>query len=188
MAFFGLTALGPQNSFAAAATFYRNFHIFEEQDFTDAWNKINKGKSFCKLSDLNSVMVALFRGPIPGNEIEPLTKAFEGPFDTPDAISFDVYLKIMIQLAIDSENEQKALDGKIKPSCDFISSREFSETLKKNATSKSREIKAKQTTALTASQEYGWSQPEKLEGPVAGRGGSDITKFAAELIKNGIYY
>lgn len=35
--------------------------------------------------------------------------------------------------------------------------------------------------------QYGWSKQD-LKAPTAGRGGSDITKFAAELIKNGIYY
>jgi hypothetical protein len=37
--------------------------------------------------------------------------------------------------------------------------------------------------------QYGWEQKDnELKGPTAGRSGSDITKFAAELIKNGIYY
>jgi hypothetical protein len=41
---------------------------------------------------------------------------------------------------------------------------------------------------LTASQEIGWQQPDSLELPRHGRGQSEITKFASELIKNGIYY
>jgi hypothetical protein len=35
--------------------------------------------------------------------------------------------------------------------------------------------------------QYGWSE-QTLNKPVAGRNGSEITKFAAELVKNGIYY
>lgn len=35
--------------------------------------------------------------------------------------------------------------------------------------------------------QYGWNA-QQLQKPVAGREGSDITKFAAELVKNGIFY
>jgi hypothetical protein len=47
--------------------------------------------------------------------------------------------------------------------------------------------KAKQEKHLTSSQEVGWETTE-YKAPVAGKQGSEITKFAAELVKNGIYY
>lgn len=41
MAFFGLTALGPQSSFASAEKHYRHVQIFDDDDFINAWNKGN---------------------------------------------------------------------------------------------------------------------------------------------------
>ena len=48
-------------------------------------------------------------------------------------------------------------------------------------------LQSKQTAPLTSSQEYGWAE-QRLEPPKAGRSGSEITSYAAELVKNGIYF
>jgi hypothetical protein len=37
MAFFGLTALGPQDTFAHHSTASINLHVFEDIDFENAW-------------------------------------------------------------------------------------------------------------------------------------------------------
>jgi len=187
MAFFGLTALGPQNSFESASTTFRNLQIFDEEDFREAWEKINKRNTpHCNKSKLADILKTLFHGPVPLNDRIHLENAFNDTFETPDTISLESFIKIMMRLRSEAEEEQRSLEGKPKPSCEFISSSEFKESLKKNAAIK-REIQTKLTTPLTSTQEYGWSKQD-LQVPVAGRGGSDITKFAAELIKNGIYY
>lgn len=49
------------------------------------------------------------------------------------------------------------------------------------------DTRTKQLTPLISSQEIGWEKQE-LRRPEAGREGSEITKFAAALIKNGVYY
>ena len=36
-------------------------------------------------------------------------------------------------------------------------------------------------------QEYGW-EPQRLTKPVAGRAASEETKYAAELVRSGIFY
>ena len=48
-------------------------------------------------------------------------------------------------------------------------------------------VATKQQHPLTENQQIGW-EPQSPRPPVAGREGSEITKFAAELVKNGIYY
>ena len=40
---------------------------------------------------------------------------------------------------------------------------------------------------LTGMQEYGWA-PQRLSKPQAGRAASEETKYAAELVKSGIFY
>lgn len=153
MAFFGLTALGPQNSFETAATTYRILQIFDEDDFRQAWEKVNKKNTpHCNKSKLPDIFKTLFHGPIPATEKQFIEDAFMYDFETPDMISMDTYLKIMLRLRDEAELQQRTYEGKPKPACEFISSSEFKESLKKNAAIK-REIQTKQTGPITACQE-----------------------------------
>lgn len=43
------------------------------------------------------------------------------------------------------------------------------------------------TPSYISKYQYGWAK-QTLTKPVAGREGSDLTKFAAELVKNGVYW
>jgi hypothetical protein len=66
MAFFGLTALGPQNCFSQADLQARNLHIFDEEDFLKSWHKIaGPDAKFAGVNQLGDIMRVLFRGPIP---------------------------------------------------------------------------------------------------------------------------
>lgn len=66
MAFFGLTALGPQNCFSQADLQTRNLHIFDEEDFYKSWYKVaGPGAKFAAVCQLGDIMRVLFRGPIP---------------------------------------------------------------------------------------------------------------------------
>ena len=68
MAFFGLTALGPQNTFLSVSKVFRNLQIFDETDFIAAWEKVNgTGSKFCAAEKLGEIMRELFRGPVPEN-------------------------------------------------------------------------------------------------------------------------
>eukprot|EP01035_Chromulina_nebulosa_P020093 gene20093-26089_t len=150
MAFFGLTALGPQNTFA-----------YVEKNFR----------------------------PIPINDKPYIDKAIsdyqQSNYNT-NSITLTDFIELMLQLKAEAENEQLKLNGKPKPTCEFTSSQLLNEKINYHKPLKLN-LKEKQTMPLTATQEYGW-QEQKLELPKNGRGGSEITKFASELIKNGIYY
>mmetsp|Transcript_30785 Transcript_30785/g.52068 ORF Transcript_30785/g.52068 Transcript_30785/m.52068 type:complete len:186 (-) Transcript_30785:172-729(-) len=185
MAFFGLTALGPQNTFETLSTDFRYIQVFDEDDFAEAWEKaLGKGAVHCLKHQIPEITKVLFQGPVPLNEEGPISDAFESVVS--DTITLDTFLKIMIRLRTEAEEEARKMEGKPKPTCEFNSSSELTLSLKKNAAMK-RELQTKLTAPLTATQEYGWAKQD-LQGPVAGRGGSDITRFASELIKNGIYY
>lgn len=128
MAFFGLTALGPQNSFAAAARTARNMHVFDETDFQRAWERVNgKDTSHCRLTKISEIMTALFHGPVPPNDQYFIDKAFEDTsgFETSETISFRTFSRIMIELRDEAARQESSLDGKLKPTCEFYSSRDF---------------------------------------------------------------
>ena len=187
MAFFGLTALGPQNSFAVAAKSARILQIFEDDDFQQSWEFVNgKEAAHGELKKIGDVMRHLFHGPIPPNDERSIVDAFQnGVFETPDTISFHVFMSIMTQLRNEAEEYEYEFNNKpLKDTCDFNSSSLFLETLRRCG--KRGFIRDKQSIPLTANQEFGWEEV-KLTRPDKFRKGSDITKFAAELIKNGLY-
>lgn len=214
MAFFGLTALGPQNTFATLSTTFRYIQIFDEADFSAAWTHVNgSGAPNCHTSKLPHIFSVLFHGPTPLHDREPIQRAFDSLIlDTPDVIDFELFLKVMKRLRVEAEQESKQLEIALKPTCEYNSTSEMALAMKKNAAMK-KELQQKITAPLTTTHEvsvsghlrssivahivlnvciridfqYGWSKQD-LRRPVAGRSGSEITKFQAELIKNGIYY
>lgn len=69
MAFFGLTALGPQNCFSQADCNSRNLHVFDDEDFQKAWTKVvGPAAKFAEINQLGDIMRNLFRGPIPPSD------------------------------------------------------------------------------------------------------------------------
>lgn len=153
MSFFGLTALGPQNAFEAQSAHHRNLQIFEDQDFQLAWEKTNgKRAVFCRQDKLTDIFRALFRGPVPENDMGPLQAGFEEIFYTSETITFDDYMRIMDRLRMDAEEDEKKFKGKTKPECEYISSQDFRESLKKNAAIK-KDPRLKLTAPLTSTQQ-----------------------------------
>lgn len=153
MAFFGLTALGPQNSFEAQSAHHRTLQIFEDSDFQKAWESAcGKRATFCRQDQLAAIFRVLFHGPVPQNDLDPLNAGFEEHFYTSETITFDQYMKIMDTLRMVAEVEESKYKGKVKPECEFISSSNFHESLKKNAAIK-RNPREKLTAPLTGTQE-----------------------------------
>ncbi len=193
MAFFGLTALGPQNTFLSAAKIFRNLQIFDENDFINAWVVVNKSKDnkFCDSSKLGDMMRVLFHGPVPANDNDCIVRAFQeiaSASELPGKISFPVYLSTMLKLAEQAEEEERAQEANPLPTCEYLSNYLLHDDLQRNRTFKLNP-QQKLNTALTCAQEYGWQKdPELASRTRAARTSSDITKFAAELIKNGVYY
>ena len=192
MAFFGLTALGPQNAFASAARSSRNLQIFEDSDFAAAWDKVvGPGRAFAQAKDMGAVLKALFRGPIPPSDQPHIESALEDArmeFDTPDTIRFEHFMDIMLRLRDQADEEERQNEGRPRPSdaCEFTSSSQFEESFRRHQRMKVN-CDEKQFLPLTCTQELGWGKQE-LQPPKFPRGGSEITKFAAELVKSGVYY
>lgn len=187
MAFFGLTALGPQNSFASASRYLTHLYVFEEKDFERIWKATVGDEKHCLTSKIPDMMRVLYRGPVPENDLIRISNAFsefEGEYT--DTISYYLFMQIMLKLRQDAEEEEKSFEGRQKPTVDFTSSWELQTAIRQNK-KMSKTLQDKQNAPLTAQQELGWER-QTLVKPVAGREGSDITKFAAELVKNGIYY
>ena len=192
MAFFGLTALGPQNTMLANSKNFRNLQIFEETDFVAAWVKVNQSteNKFCDEALLGDMMRAVFHGPVPDNDNEAIIKAFEAmrsSAELPGKIAFPLYINTMLRLVLEAEEEEEAAGNNPLSTCEYTSSQLIQDDMHRNRRFKLDPNQKLQAT-LTCSQEYGWHPQEELKTLTrAARTQSEITKFASELIKQGVY-
>ena len=150
MAFFGLTALGPQNCFEYAARTSAHIFIFLDDDFKAAWKKVMKGNNVqASDEEMARIFKVLYRGPVPITDKELIAGEFsyvQAPY------SFDTFMSIMIQLRDKIEAAQHQIREGPGPSCDFRDSSELQSAIRKNKSSE-RSIHDKQALPLTASQE-----------------------------------
>ena len=187
MAFFGLTALGPQDTFATCSKAFCCIYIFEDADFERAWKKVAGDAKYTKMGVLPDIISALFKGPAPQNDHDRIYDAFNlAVQDDSNPLSFSDYINTMVKIREDVIIEERSSKNKPKSNCEFNSSTAFKDSLRRHHRME-RKIQDKQICPLTCSQEFGWEK-QSLQKPVAGRETSAVAKFAEELIRNGIYY
>lgn len=163
MAFFGLTALGPQDTFTHHAKGFVHIHVFEEEDFDTAWAAVLPRNEGLSKANLPLVLRKLFRGPIPKNDYDLVTSEFESL----ETIEYGVYMETLLRLKATITIREKEGQGRLQ--------------------GEGPRLQDKILAPLTATQEYGW-ETQVLRKPVAGRAASTETKYAAELVKSGIFY
>jgi hypothetical protein len=150
MAFFGLTALGPQNCFEYVARSSTHIFIFENKDFETAWKRIRGNSKTCEQEEqMYAIFKVLYRGPVPDNDKQLLGNAFshlQAPY------SFDDFMYTLIDLRDRKDYEAHAVRNGPGPSCDFRDSTELQSAIRKNKTS-DRTLHDKQTAPLISSQE-----------------------------------
>jgi hypothetical protein len=149
MAFFGLTALGQQNTFHASSILATNLHVFVSNDFESAWNRVTKSAASCEGGELFDIFIKLYHGPVPEHDAECLSEAFEGGVMT---VTFEEYMKTMMFL------RQKAIDAEENPchtsgsNCDVTTNGAFLESIRRHIRAP-RDLQRKQAVPLTSAQE-----------------------------------
>ena len=94
---------------------------------------------------------------------------------------------LMAKLRDDANILEKEIDVEpIKRTCEFNSTEEYALIMRKNGKIE-KTLQDKQIIPITQSQVYGWEKGE-LVVPTTGRKQTNITKFASELIKSGVYF
>ncbi len=149
MAFFGLTALGPQNCFEYASRSATHLFIFEDKDFEASWRKI-LGKSLSATNaDLTLVFKTLYHGPVPQTDKEVIADAFS---HLQEPYRFDDYMNSLRDLRDRLEsNLHKIRDGP-GPSCNFKESTLLQHAIRNNKIP-DRSLHEKQCAPLTSAQE-----------------------------------
>ena len=189
MAFFGLTALGAQNEFTALAAYSTFLNVFEEKDYEVVWRRVVGGEKHSLTFKVKNMVEFLYKGPPPPNDMRKIDDKFaDCDHSETGTVSYYTFLSKMIELReeADAEDSEIHKGGQLKVSCEFNSSEDLHRTMRRNGKME-KTLQDKQISPLTQAQEFGWQKPEKLVQPTTGRKKTEITKYAAELLKNGIY-
>uniref|UniRef100_A0A7S2V2Y5 EF-hand domain-containing protein n=1 Tax=Fibrocapsa japonica TaxID=94617 RepID=A0A7S2V2Y5_9STRA len=186
MAFFGLTSLGPQDSFATSLLDTINLNIFSDEDFETAFKKVDRdGSGFIERNEIEALLREVYRGDCPRNEVE----MFMAKFDTNQdgKISWEEFVSTLCELRQEVEEQEKAKEQRVGPASQFSSNLEYRENMHKH-TRLNTGPTDKYNQPMTASQEYGWQHKEVDQAPRAGKKSCEETLYAAELVKSGMYY
>lgn len=182
MSFFGLTALGPQNDFQSHSVQVTHLMVFEDQDYDQVWRQFSQDGSYTLCKNLPEMMEKLYHGPVPRNDLIKIEIAFSKYTDK-ETITYYEFLNTMQDLRKEAED----FEEDPPTNSDFNSVTELHAAMRGMKMPKDSFFRTKQVAPLTATQEFGWNQPKEYSRPEFYRHGSDLTKFAAELIKNGVY-
>lgn len=148
MAFFGLTALGYQNTFASSAITALNLHVFTLNDYKISWNKIVGNSNKCNSNELQQIFRHLFHGPIPQYDAHILSEAFNGCYED---VTYEDYITTIEQLREWSEKESEPKNH-VSNNCDVTTSSEFQESIRRHKRLP-RSLQEKQQVPLTSTQE-----------------------------------
>jgi hypothetical protein len=149
MAFFGLTALGPQNCFEYATRNSCHIFIFEPRDFEVAWRRVLGDSTSASDEEISRVFKILYRGPVPVTDKELIARGFahlQAPY------GFDDYMDTMTYLARIKDEEQHRVRLGPGPACDFNESSELQSAMRKNKATE-RKLQDKLALTLTNNQE-----------------------------------
>lgn len=148
MAFFGLTALGYQNSFAAASITALNIHVFSVREYEYSWKKVLGNKLTCNAEELQQILRTLFHGPLPQYDAHVFAESFNGCVDE---LSFDEYMTTITQLREWAEHESEPRNH-VSNNCDVTTSSDFQESIRRHKRLP-RALQDKQQIPLTSTQE-----------------------------------
>lgn len=150
MAFFGITALGPQNTFATVESGATFLHIFDENDYVAAWNKVNGSNTLvCSASLIEAMLKVIYRGPIAAADRQRLAQTFS---EYQESITKAAFIDSMTKLRNEAESALRQPNHGSKPSREFTSNKEYQQCVVNHKAFK-YSLQEKQSMPLTASQE-----------------------------------
>lgn len=188
MAFFGITNFGPQNTFAHTCSKEAHIHIFDDNDLRKSWvASVKDIKGSVNRENLETLFVHLYNGPPPAVDRSLLDDKFSKHFSDKEAcINYSQFLSTIKTIQAENASMVHTREDRARKCAEpSRSNREYRHKVKAHVIG--TDAKQRQNAPLSAAQEVGWEDAE-CKPPVAGKQGSEITKFAAELVKNGIYY
>mmetsp|Transcript_42290 Transcript_42290/g.72853 ORF Transcript_42290/g.72853 Transcript_42290/m.72853 type:complete len:187 (+) Transcript_42290:101-661(+) len=186
MAFFGLTSLGPQDSFASSAIDQVNLNIFTDNDFEASFRKFDRDQSgFIERDEIQALLEDVYRGPCRQVEVDMFLMKFDQNYD--GKISWDEFRSTLETIRAELEEREQQRENGVGIGSEFKSNQDFHASLRKHQRM-DRNPNQKYHTPLTATQEIGFKNEEFQPEPRAAKKSCEETLYAAELVKAGVYY
>ena len=183
MAFFGMTTLGPQNSFQDAQQNSSMIGVFSADDFVAAYRKVAREfEGDLPADNLREVLESVYHGPVPAADLRRCLSYMPER----DPLPLDLFLGAIASAQRDEEEWNQQQGNIVSAAGEFHSSNTFRDNWTKH-TRMAKEPRDKYNTPVTGSMAIGWIKPDQYE-PRRAKNSCPETVYAAELIKAGVYY
>lgn len=194
MSFFGLTALGPKNSFQASRLGQPTLHLFHDDDLKKAFESVvadtgnDAKRKRISLENVPKLLDKMYESRAPDHDVQLLVSELESG-GCGDGISRD-------NLRLSFKRTVKKIESKLgnvmqeTDSCHFGSHSNYRDAMRRHKRTVDSPNKLL-SKPLTACQEYGWfggdgdgdrSNPQKIMGKKS----CAETIYQSELIKSGV--
>ncbi|CAM9164052.1 unnamed protein product [Ascophyllum nodosum] len=188
MAFFGLTALGPQDSFELSLVDFSYLQVFTDDDVKKAFKAADKNQR--GHLDIHEQVEGFFNELYQGTPkacdlarfLEKAGKSLEN-----NRLSLDDIRSLMDQLKEEVEKERNENKWKRGSGSDFSSNHIFREKMRNHE--KMRGPRERYANTITAMQEHGWRDQLDFNRQMRhGKNSCPETIYASELVKSGLHF
>ena len=184
MAFFGLTALGPQNSWAELIRGSFVVEVFSDDEFMEAFDYVAIDGKLSSVTDLTNVLERVYHGEVPDDELASFISAV--PTEEDGSITKESYIAGIANMRSQAANFFFDWKQKTSGACEFRSVSLMREHHLRNQLPQKGPTD-KYISPPTASMEVGWHQkPEHYKAPEHGTSKGEETAYQEELIRCGV--
>ncbi|CAM9214907.1 unnamed protein product [Laminaria digitata] len=192
MAFFGLTALGPQNSFQVCLLDFSYLDVFTAADIRRAFNIVDRERrGYLNTGQVEGFLTELYHGKPKACDLARFLGKMESDEEEQEEdvrFSLDDIRSTMEMLKKEVEEETKKTMYHRGSGSDFNSNQLFRETVRRHEFI-ARGPRERYSGTVTAAHEQGWQdQLEVNRQVVHGKKSCAETVYASELVKSGVYF
>ena len=187
MAFFGITKLGPQNSFQDSLKKASVIECFTQDEFEAAYAKVARlsGEAITA-AKVPEILAVVYHGPAPETDAARIGGQLAG-YAADDALPLDAFLGAVAAAKAEEVSWESTQKNIVSAGSEFASSKFYRDHITRHTRMDSNPNE-KYNQPVTANMEIGWSPPESSSAPRAAKKSCEETVYAAELIKAGVYY
>ncbi|CAM9940979.1 unnamed protein product [Ectocarpus sp. 12 AP-2014] len=189
MAFFGLTALGPQNSFQVSLLDFSYLDVFTALDMEKAFNIVDQEKrGYIHSNQVEAFLTELYHGKPKACDLARFMEKKSSLEGQENRVTLGDIQSTMAQLRKEVEEETYQAKWHKGSGSEFNSNQNFREKVRRREYI-ARGPRERYARTVTAVQEHGWQdQLEINKQMVHGKKSCAETVYASELVKSGVYF
>lgn len=184
MAFFGLTALGPQNSWAELIRGSFVVEVFSDDEFAEAFARISVDGKLSGAGELQTTLERVYHGDVPDDELASFVAGT--PVEEDGSITKESFMAGVADMRAQAADFFFDWKQKTSGACEFRSMNLMREHHLRNQRPKKGPTE-KYIAPATAAMEVGWHQKaDDYKPPEHGNCKGEETAYQEELIRCGV--